>query len=232
MVDENAPPPTALIMRLACLRILPVLGMILSMGCSDQLTAPEAVASAGAPSLKIIPTYAPDRKSADIMVEPSGGVFVLGRHAIYFPKNSICDPATSTYGVTEWDAPCDAITRPIRIRVVLVEQADRSWLDFSPALRFVPSNRPDEWVYLFMATDKDWKRGKNDKRDFEPEHKAKQNESRPPILWSPAIGIPGIDESLTDPTQTTQWSSQFNGVHRRIKHFSGYNVHQGYKRKR
>jgi hypothetical protein len=49
----------------------------------------------------------------------------------------------------------------------------------------------------------------------------------PPILWSPAIGIPGIDESLTDWTQRTQWSSQYNGVYRRIKHFSGYNVHQG-----
>jgi hypothetical protein len=168
-----------------------------------------------APSLKVIPTYAADMKSADIMVEPSGGSFVLGRHAIHFPANSICDPAKSTYGVTEWDAPCVPITEPIKIHVKLVESADRSWLDFKPALRFVPSSQPDRWVYLFMSTDKKWKRRVG-------------RDGMPSILWSPAIGVPGVDESLTDPTQQTQWSAQFQGVYRRIKHFSGYNVHQGY----
>jgi len=53
---------------------------------------------------------------------------------------------------------------------------------------------------------------------------AQYNESLS-ILWSPAIGIPGIDESLEDPTQRTYVAGGY--AYRRIKHFSGYNVTSG-----
>ena len=183
------------------------------IGCAEHSTAPEASSPVETPaSLKIFPVYAADMKSAQITVEPSGGTFVLGPHAIYFPPNAICDPETSSYGPTEWDRPCDTIDQPIEISVQLVESGGRSWLDFSPSLRFKPSKDSNRWVYLFMSTDYD----------------AFRLKTIPPILWSPAIGVPGIDESLTDKTQKTRWSSQYNGVYRRIKHFSGYNVHQGF----
>ena len=204
-------------MRITSLRLLPVLGVLLTIGCAEQSTAPEASSPVETiASLKVIPTYAPDMKSADLIVEPSGGVFVLGPHAIYFPPNSICDPETSSYGPTEWDRPCQTITEPIDIHVKLVERDGRSWLDFSPSLRFAPSNNSDRWVYLFMAT----------------EYRVFRKGGIPPILWSPAIGVPGVDESLLDRTQQTQWSSAYRGVYRRIKHFSGYNVHTGYMQER
>jgi hypothetical protein len=202
-------------MRFIRLRLLPALGVFLAIGCADQPSAPEASSSVETvASLKIIPSYAADMKSAQIIVEPSGGVFVLGPHAIYFPANTICDPETSSYGPTEWDRPCDTIDEPIEIHVKLVERDGRSWLDFSPSLRFKPSKDENRWVYLFMSTDYKLFRQKG---------------GIPPILWSPAIGVPGVDESLLDRTQKTQWSSQHNGVYRRIKHFSGYNVHQGFQ---
>ena len=200
-------------MRIASLRFLPaVVALLVVAGCADHPAAPESAAIDGLPSLKIYPMYAADGRSADVYVTPSGGTFRLHQHAIYFPANSICDPETSSYGPTEWDKPCRALRRPIRIRAELREQDGRSWVDFTPSLRFVPSRDKRDWVLLFMDTDV-----------------GRDGVDRiPPILWSPAIGVPGIDESITDPTLRTRWDRQNDGVYRRIKHFSGYNVHSGY----
>jgi hypothetical protein len=54
-------------------------------------------------------------------------------------------------------------------------------------------------------------------------------QNAPPILWSPAIGVPGIDESLLDETLKTKWDKKRGGVYRRIEHFSGYNVWSGFR---
>jgi len=207
--------PLASHMRFTCPRILLLIPALFIMGCGDETTAPESSASVEeSPYFKVIPTYAPDRKSADIIVEPSGGVFVLGIHAIYFPAGAICDPETSSYGVTEWDKPCTPITKPIQIHAELREQGGRSWIDFTPSLRFVPSEDEDRWVYLFMKTDAAL-------------GKQLAQKNAPPILWSPAIGMPGIDESILDRTLKTKWDKRLGGVYRRIEHFSGYNVYTG-----
>ena len=206
-------PSPAFTMSNPRLRFLPVLAAMLVVACNEP-SAPEAPV-AEVPAFRIFPTYASDGKSADLLVEPSGGVFFLGKHALYFPANTICDPAISTYGPTEWDKPCTTITQPIRIKARLVEQDGRSWVDFSPHLRFAPSDDEDRWVYIFMATKAS-------------EGKRLVGKNAPPILWSPAIGVPGIDEALVDATLKTKWDKKLGGVYRRIKHFSGYNVWSGY----
>src|SRR5215212_1885836 len=121
-------PSPASIMQNARLRFLPVVVALLVAACNEP-SAPEAPV-AEVPAFRIFPTYASDGKSADLVVEPSGGVFFLGKHALYFPANTICDPAISTYGPTEWDAPCTPISQPIRVQAVLREQDGRSWVDF------------------------------------------------------------------------------------------------------
>jgi hypothetical protein len=200
-------------MRITRQRFLPVIAAVLLAACNEP-NAPEAPA-AEVPALRIFPTYASDGRSADLLVEPSGGVFHLGRHALYFPANTICDPAISTYGPTEWDAPCTPITQPIRIHAELREKDGRSWIDFTPHLRFVPSDDESKWVYLFMKT-------------HAGEGKKLTGKNAPPILWSPAIGVPGIDEAEFDETLKTKWDKKLGGVYRRIKHFSGYNVWSGW----
>jgi hypothetical protein len=200
-------------MQTVRLRFLPVIAAMLVVACNEP-SAPEAPV-AEVPAFRIFPTYASDGKSADLVVEPSGGVFVLGKHALYFPANTICDPAISTYGPTEWDAPCTTITRPISIHAELVEKDGRSWVDFTPHLRFAPSEDEHRWVYLFMYTKAS-------------EGKKLTGNNAPAILWSPAIGVAGIDEALTDETLKTKWDKKLGGVYRRIKHFSGYNVWSGY----
>jgi hypothetical protein len=154
---------------------------------------------------------AEDKSSADFTVTPSGGFFQMGKHGIVFPRNVICDPRTSSYGPEHWDDSCNVLREPIRIHAELRQQDGREWIDFTPELRFKPSRWPFQWVWIYMKTDA-----------------ATAPSPSLDILWSPAIGVPGIDESIDDPTLRTFVSPWSGYAYRRIKHFSGYNVTSGY----
>ncbi len=180
------------------------------VGCSGDALAPRADKTAGGPSLKVR-TLRSTATTADIVVEPSGGFFWLGRHAVRFPKRSIC-ALNSSYGPTEWDKPCTPAQGPVNFHVEVVSLNGREWLDFTPAVRFVPTTRANDYVTLFMRVD-------NLTNDV--------SEADLQILWSPAIGVPGIDESVADPTQRTFINLGAGILHRRIKHFSAYSVTDG-----
>jgi hypothetical protein len=183
--------------------------------CTDSSVAPFSdqaeVLPGGAPQLKIfIDRMAEDESSADFTVTPSGGFFRMGKHGIVFPRNVICDPATSRYGREFWDAPCKVLRDPIRIHAELRVEDGREWVDFSPELRFKPSRDPSNWVWIYMHTSA-----------------AAHGDASLNILWSPAIGVPGMDESLDDPSLQTYVTPHGAYAYRRIKHFSGYNVTSG-----
>jgi hypothetical protein len=186
-----------------------------TVACADNSIAPSSdeaeVLPGGAPNYLItIHAMADDQSSADFTVSPSGGYFQMGKHGIVFPRNTICDPRTSSYGPDHWDEDCDVLQEPIRIHAELRQRDGREWIDFTPALRFKPSRWPLQWVWIYMQTD------------------AATTTTSLNILWSPAIGVPGIDESLDDPTLRTFVSPWTGHAYRRIKHFSGYNVTSGY----
>ena len=193
------------------------------VGCADQQPTSPAVGPElpEAPNAAIIVTYmSPDETSADFIVTPSGGYFTMGPHGIYFPRNSICDPARSTYGVTEWDKPCTVLREPIRIHAEVRHVNGVHWVDFTPSLRFAPKRRASDWVWIWMRT------------NAVEQHDALEDQGydvpKLEILWSPALGAPGIDESIADRTQKTRYDSRHGFAYRRIKHFSGYQVHDGY----
>ena len=160
----------------------------------------------------IVDRMAPDSLSADITVTPTGGWFRIGNHGIFFPDHAICDPATSSYGPEHWDQPCAALDGPIQIHAEVRTQDGRSWVDFSPALRFVPSADSTQWVQIYLYSD----------QAYDPENLPSLS-----ILWSQAIGEAGIDESLDDPTQRTYVDVDQGIAFRRIKHFSGYHITSG-----
>lgn len=183
--------------------------------CADSSIAPPSdqtgVLQGGAPRPQIIiEQMAEDMSSADFTVTPSGGYFRMGKHGIVFPRNVICDPAISRYGPSYWDSPCKVLRDPIRIHAELRHQDGREWVDFSPELRFKPSRDPSNWVWIYMHTSA-----------------AATGDASLNILWSPAIGVPGIDESLEDASLRTYVSPRGSIAYRRIKHFSGYNVTSG-----
>jgi hypothetical protein len=180
------------------------------VGCASDTTAPRKDAAADGLSLKVR-TLRASATSADISVSPSGGTFALGKHAIRFPKRSICE-LTSSYGPTEWDKPCEPAQGPVNFHVEIVTVDGREWLHFTPAVRFVPTTRPSEYVTLFMRFDATQK---------------SLSEADLQILWSPAVGVPGVDESLADSTLRTRVNYGAGMVQRRIKHFSAYVVRDG-----
>jgi hypothetical protein len=186
--------------------------------CGDSATAPQPMLElAPAPALPShlirIDRMASDSSSADFTVDEAGGVFELGPHAIYFPPNSICDPATSTYGPGEWDAPCEPMRGEVAIHAEIRKIDGKEWVDFTPSLRFVPADSSNQWVWIWMHTD----------QASDPAFVASLN-----ILWTPGFNAEGVDESLDDHTLATRSYPEHQIVYRRIKHFSGYQVATDY----
>jgi hypothetical protein len=195
--------------------------------CSDAPTQPEEFGKsrwAVTPALSV--AYSGDTSVATFVVDPeTRSLHELGRgHQIGFPAHSICDPAVSTYGTTEWDKPCEPLTQPLAIEI-------KSWrtetgharVEFSPELRFVPDAGADSLLppqpEHFMASEtgavvlylKDVTAARTQSLD---------------ILWCGPTGE-CIDESLNDAGANTWYDGPDGYVYRRIKHFSGYNISAG-----
>jgi len=122
---------------------------------------------------------------------------------ILFPlgATSICDPASSGYGVGLWDSPCTPLSRSITVTA-------KSWLnpvtgavntDFSPELRFLPGQPIG--VTLFLH---DNSPSLSDRIDY--------------CTDGTCVNDASVDGVLV----TNRDGSGF--VYRVIKHFSGYNV--------
>jgi hypothetical protein len=197
-----------------------VLGVL--TGCSDNLVAPSAAPSAGPVSAMLAPADRPSLSlsghralngTTSFTVNPSGGMFFVGNHALYFPANSICDPATSSYGPAEWDAPCDPIGRPLTITATVRTVDGVSAVDFSPEIRFVPSGNAARSVWIFMYT---------------PEARHARNISRFSIMFAETLGATPVDDAAHDPMLRTYVDRRLGISSRRIKHFTGYVVNSGY----
>ena len=184
--------------------------------CSGDATAPADATPT--PQFKVVVNnMAPDSTSADFTVTQGGGTFQIGPHAIYFPPSSICDPVTSGYGLALWDTPCTTLNRPVHIHADVRKVGGLAFVNFSPELRFAPTRNASGWVWI-------WMRAPIDRSADTDSLKQTFN-----ILWSPAPGLPGIDESLADPTLKTRVLVSQGLVYRRIKHFSGYQISVGFK---
>lgn len=192
--------------------------MVVIAGCQENVASPAMQSSSAPAAMSLAPQARPqfqlnggnsNLENADFTVGPNGGVFYVGNHAVIFPAKSICDPATSGYGLNTWNDSCKALRGAIRIHAETRVVNGRTWVDFSPSLRFVPSNDPARWVWMYMYTPS--------ANTMSAASLASVN-----IMYAPVIGGPVYDEALSDPTMRTYVG---NGVAlRRIKHFSGYAV--------
>ena len=201
-------------------RVWLVGGFLLLGACSTDspTTAPSAPAKVSADVIVEATTTTVDSIVVNLRVTPSGGYYSIGRSGVYFPPNSICEPATTSYGPTEWDKPCTPAKGDVHITARTANNGARSFIHFSPDLRFVPSANSDNWVYIYMYS-ADVKRAPADQRQ------ALLDRYR--IYWVPTGSMVPVDESLLDPSLATsiQWNAGW--VYRRIKHFSGYQIGVG-----
>lgn len=131
----------------------------------------------------------------------------FGDHTVTFPAGSICDPATSGYDPTLWDAPCTPLVTPLVISATWTQKAGHSYIDFQPALRFVPTSVQSQWVTLSLK-EKDTVLVTNNYV----------------IAWNRPSDGAWIDESYTDSSLSAIADQANNRVSRRVKHFSGYVV--------
>ena len=193
------------------LNLMGVVLILAACSAADRAVAPtqgRIAMPADAPSLDVIMnSTAPDSTSADFTVTPSGGMFVLGKHAVYFPDHSICDPATSGYGPESWDAPCTTLEAPIDFHAEIRSDGNGgAWVDFTPSVRFAPEQN----VWIMMKTG------------------VEANESNVrglALLWAPGLeSAERVNEAAFDPSLKTYVDMQRSIVFRRIKHFSGYIV--------
>jgi len=144
----------------------------------------------------------------DVVVDPTQPTTVkFGDHTVYFPANSICDPATSGYGEALWDAPCTPAQAPITLHANWNSKLGHASIQFSPDLRFVPTSDPSQYVTITMK----------DYWDLDP--------SAPyPIFWQRPSDSLWVDESVFDPSMSSVMDVNGNKVSRRLKHFSSYLV--------
>ena len=177
--------------------------------CSRDVTAPVR------PTLQVTPqkvsSFRPS-KAARALYGVSDGVYTLtfdpsednsfnlGLNHLDMPAHSVCDLATSSYGVDHWNESCDVQNDSVTITVTITgASSDKPRIDFQPAMRF----SPDKNVQLFMyspnaALSDSWKLGYcNDANVC-------------------------VDESKTDSELQSYIDHDASVVFRRIKHFSGY----------
>jgi hypothetical protein len=194
--------------------------------CSDQPMSTEANAKVTIKTIKDFETY----QVVDFTVDTEGGWFRVGPHSVYFPANSICDPAKSTYGPGEWDKPCEVIADSIDIHAEIQKSltSGKPAIRFWPDLRFAPDTTTgvgstesaisERWVVLYMFTEDALNASDAQVSLLEAKYR---------ILWSPIMNATPIDESLKDPSLMTRVLRTEGLVYRRVKHFSGYQVGSG-----
>jgi hypothetical protein len=190
--------------------------MLVIAGCNDAgISSPPTsqatsvsmmLAPDGAPTLSLTGTAA-DNLSADFTVTPAGGTFAIGNHAVVFPANSICDPATSSYGPGTWDDDCTPASGAIAIHAEVKTSTVGTWIDFTPALRFVASRNPHDYVWIVMNT---------------PTAIGATDLSKFGIFYAAALGAPAVNDSPNDPSSRTFVDTYRGITTRRIKHFSGW----------
>ena len=179
---------------------------------SGAAPAPMSLAPQGRPHLALSGDL-PDSTAVDFYVGPNGGVFYTGNHAVVFPAGSVCVPALSSYGRGTWDAPCTALQSTIKVHAEVRRSDGSTAIDFTPALRFVPSTSSSRWVWLLIYT---------------PDARGATGDlSRFNVLYAPSLASAKIDETAEDSSLRT-YVDTFSGISlRRIKHFSAY-VEGGY----
>lgn len=174
--------------------------------------APMSLAPQGRPTLQLSGGGA-DSTSVDFVVGPSGGIFFTGNHAVVFPSGSICDPATSSYGPGAWDATCAPIQTSITVHAEVRRTDQSTSIEFTPALRFVPSTSASKWVWLIL---------------YSPDAIGSAADlSRFNVWWAPTRDATPVDETITDSSLRTYVDTMLGISVRRLKHFSIYETGYG-----
>jgi hypothetical protein len=133
----------------------------------------------------------------------------FGGHRVQIPADVVCDPMTSGYGQSQWDKSCATLRAPLVITAQWgTLRSGDAFVKFTPDIRFAPSADPTKWAAVRLQSGKPLPKG----------------QSYGVAWWQ--NGSP-IDEGTTDVTQKSL-KDPFDGVSRRVRHFSGYSITVGF----
>ncbi|GJG88283.1 hypothetical protein tb265_34640 [Gemmatimonadetes bacterium T265] len=165
------------------------------------------VAPTAAPRADVV-AYSGDTLIQTFTYNPATGTSInfANRAQVNIPAAAVCDPRTSGYGKTTWDAKCTPLTTSMSFTVrAWTNSSGNSSAVVSPDVRFVPG----KVASLFIAAP------------------SSSPTAKPVIQWCTSAITGCVDEGATDATLTTQYAQAQGVAYRRIKHFSGYNVSWG-----
>lgn len=199
-------------MRLPARLLLTGAVLVVSASCfGDGSVAPAGAPTiAGNPALRALAVA----QSVDLVIPAAGGdISVFDVYTLHFPANAVCDPnAADTqegYASQSWDAPCTPATGDIAIRATAKWTSDgKLYVDFQPALRFVPSANVTIGTSVFAPVIK-----------YRDDAGVTNGWS---IAYSTGIDGVGVADALTDSSLRTVIVGNTGRMYRRIKHFSGY----------
>ena len=179
------------------------LAAITLAACQDSATsAPTGVARG--PRLSTTTTVG-DTTYTNFRVDPKDNrmIVIVGTHKLDIPPGAICDPATSGYGPSLWDAPCAPAAAGVDFTAKTWDDAaGRPHLVITPDVRFVPG----AVVTMYM-------------KDPKAALEATSN-----IVWCPTGSATCVNESAGDASLAPSRDGSNGWISRRVKHFSGYNV--------
>ena len=201
-------------MRLRYL-VLAMSGVVVaSSACSTDATSPLPLAAPESAGFSKGPSNVNDGSQSGseddeytFTIDPRRDNYLtFGEHSLWLPAHSVCDPATSSYGLGTWNDACSPLTTSITITArVRSASGGLPRVDFEPALRFNPTTA----TYL----------------TFTVKGKEAKEAAGMRILYCPTSSAKDcVDEALTDPSLNTVLNRSYKMVYRRIKHFSGYLV--------
>jgi len=180
-----------------------------------------ALSPGGVPTLDVTPTFS-SWCVTTFTLTSAGGKFSTGDglYTLVFPANSVCDPATSSYGPGTWDQPCTTLADGQSVTVTATYGFTGHGLsvDFSPALRFNPKTevRISTGVYAPILT------------LFSSYFAANPSSLHfLGIYYAPDLSSAGTTDAAFDSSLITHVNLTTGLVWRRVKHFSGYNVTTG-----
>jgi hypothetical protein len=187
------------------------LAMVALAACSDSVTTPASPESSDAlrpaePHLTVgttaVMSFWLDPRVDNIYQSFDG-------HRVVIPANSICQIATSGYGVGTWNNSCAPASAPILFTITTTtNSAGFSNLTVKPDVRFSPTKQV--WVFFKDAV----------------------AAKTPGLVIKYCSLLNGVDtcvnEGKTDADMVTYQDPTQGFIYRRLKHFSGYNVIFGF----
>lgn len=185
--------------------------LVASSACSDA-TGPSRVAAPASAAASVQSAGQHDHESGwgrttsyEMTIDPRRkNVLQLGQYSLSMPANAVCSLRGSGYGVDTFDTPCTTERDPVTIRAtVSTDTRGHQRIDLQPQMRFNPTRTVvlsmDVGRAALLSVDS-WR-----------------------IFFCPGTSFQGcVDESLSDPSLTTEIDLKQGIIYRRIKHFSGY----------